>query len=146
MLLVMIATGKGWSGTGEALKEGRISVDAAKELVDYFLLGGSGSRLAGRLGIKEVSLLYDETAQGFEVKKNLLPDVDAVYGIEQTRDEASASGPTTHKVGAEVQLDRDATVAVQGKRETSSSGRQTLEHPEEPAARQSVTVEYKKRF
>ena len=107
-LLIMLATGRGWAGTREALQEGRVSVDIAKEFIDYFVLGGSGTRLAQALGIRDISLEYTEEMRGVEVKKDLLPNVDAIYGVEQSRFTPTSYTPLTNKVGAEYRFNRES--------------------------------------
>jgi hypothetical protein len=147
-LLVMLATGQGWAGTEQAIREGKVNADLAKEFIDYFLLGGSGSRLAHSLGIKEVSLLYDEETRGVAVKKDLSSRLDAVYGIETSRPQSTQSSVgATQKIGAEYKLGESSSVAVETKKSlTSTPETAGSDDLDQPAPKQSVTVEYKRKF
>lgn len=144
-LLVMIATGKNWQGTETALKEGKVSTDAAKELLDYFVFGGSAGRLEKSLGIKEFSLLYDDKSRGLEVKKGLTKRVDAIYSLE-TPQVREPGATTTQKLGAEYHLSRDASVSVAGQEAVTEPDKTGVAAAAQPEAGKSVSVEYKKKF
>jgi hypothetical protein len=147
-LLVMLATGQGWSGTEQAIREGKVNADLAKEFIDYFLLGGSGARLAHSLGIKEVSLLYDEETRGVAVKKDISSRLGAVYGIEASQPQSTqSSAGATQKIGAEYKLGENSSVAVETKKSLTSTP-ETLgsEDLDQLAPKQSVSVEYKQKF
>lgn len=147
-LLVMLATGKGWAGTELAIREGKVNADLAKEFIDYFLLGGSGTKLANSLGIKEVSLLYDAETRGVEVKKDLSSRLEAIYGIEASHPQSTqSSAGAAQKIGAEYKLGENSSVAVETKKSLTSTPETTSSAElDQPVPKQSVSVEYRQKF
>lgn len=113
-LLLMLATGKEWVKTEQALKEGRLSLDTAREFIDYFVLGGSGEKLMNRFGIKDVSLQLTDEVRAVSVTKEVSKKVDVSYGIEQPQTQARATG-ITHRVGVDYKVAADTKVSVEGK-------------------------------
>lgn len=89
-LLFMLATGKNWNIFDQEGQKG-ISADAIRDFIDFFILAGSGSRSAGRLGIKDVSVRFSELAKGAAFSVGLTKRFDARYGISQTTDETGVS-------------------------------------------------------
>lgn len=115
-LLLMLVTGKGWTGLDESLTQGTISPDLAKEAVDYFVFGGSGSRLANKLGIKDVSISFDQGKKGIALKKDLTRQIEIGYGVEQEREEepgGQSASTVTQKVGGEIKMTDHISVGVE---------------------------------
>ncbi|HTL70060.1 MAG TPA: translocation/assembly module TamB domain-containing protein [Candidatus Eisenbacteria bacterium] len=141
-LLIMLATGKKWEGTEKALKEGRVSLGVAREFLDYFFFGGSAGKFADSIGLKELTLRYDEDVEGLEVKKGITRSVDALYSVERPR--AEKTGALRQSVGAEVRVNRVSTVALQASK--SQGAYSGLSASDEPDDAEAVTVEYKRKF
>jgi autotransporter translocation and assembly factor TamB len=114
-LLLMLVTGKGWAGLDESLTQGTISPSLAKEAVDFFVLGGSGSRMANKLGIKDVSISFDEGKRGVALKTGLTKQIEVGYGVEQEEEETGgqAISTVTQKVGGEIKMTEKISVGVE---------------------------------
>jgi len=84
-LLMMLATGRNWSGVNDTLSAGTIAPDVAKQFIDYFVLGGQGSALGRQLGISDVSLKFEKDTRGVTVKKEVFDKLEVGYGLEQVR-------------------------------------------------------------
>lgn len=143
-LLIMVATGKAWKGTAQAMREGRVSMTAAREFLDFFVLGGSGRGLADVLGLKDLTLLYTEDMRGVEVRKGVTRDVDAIYGIE-TPQAGREDLAVKQRLGAEMRVGRDASVSVEGQKEAPSEAAVGADNPGAVGS-ESVKVEYKRKF
>ncbi|MCG8429681.1 MAG: translocation/assembly module TamB domain-containing protein [Candidatus Omnitrophica bacterium] len=68
-LLLMLATGKSWSSTGDALAKKQLSPGVAADFLDYFVLGGQGGRLADYLGVSDVRVTYEEGKKGISIQR-----------------------------------------------------------------------------
>ncbi|MDP2652830.1 MAG: translocation/assembly module TamB domain-containing protein [Candidatus Omnitrophota bacterium] len=144
ILLLMLVTGKGWKGLEESAGRGAISPDLAGDFVDYIFLGGSGSRLAQQLGISDVSLTYDQSKKGLEVRKDIFGKMKVGYGIEQEL-ESSQSATVSQKMGGEYQVTDEVSVGVE--REIKQSyDPNTSEKTDVPAEDDKVLLKYQKRF
>ena len=160
-LLIMLATGKSWEGGGETLSQGRVSTELAADFVDYFVFGGSGSRLAQRFGISNLALTYDPERKRVGVTTTI---ADRVALIAETNQPEAAAGPdrtqpgqpaapVTYTVGAEYQLTDTASVELEGERAVSPA-RPTPTGTDSSAATtapqtqtaDSVLLKIKKRF
>lgn len=143
-ILIMLVTGKEWSGTEKSIREGKISSDAAREFVDYFIFGGRGEKLAKRFGIKELSFINDENTKGFEVKKTVTQNVDVGYGLEQTSAQTE-QGAVSQKVAVDYSVSDDTLVSIEGTVETKSEKADTLAN-QDTANDASVTMTLKRSF
>lgn len=149
-LLIMLATGRAWSGTETALKNGQVSADMAKDFLDYFIFGGSGNRLAQQLGIKDVSMHFGPEKRGVDLKKELSDKADLLYGIEQPvgagtsgAGTASRGSMATQRVGAEFKVTPDLFVG--GRKELVP--RPTPGSTAPPAvANDEIFLKYNKKF
>ncbi|MCA9396888.1 MAG: hypothetical protein KC649_06930, partial [Candidatus Omnitrophica bacterium] len=133
-----------WSGTEKSIREGKMSSDAAREFVDYFIFGGRGEKLAKRFGIKELSFINDENTKGFEVKKTVTQNVDVGYGLEQTSAQAE-KGAVSQKVAVDYSVSENTLVSIEGTVETKSEKADTLAN-QDTANDASVTMTLKRSF
>lgn len=111
-LLVMLATGKSWKGTEDALKQGQLSADLVKDFLDYFIFSGAGSRLAAFFGITDLSVTYDKDKKGVGVKKSISDKIDATYAIEQSASNNSQQ-TVTQKIGGEYKVTDKVTLGAE---------------------------------
>ncbi len=111
-LLVMLATGKAWTGATADLTSGQITTETAKDFLDYFLLGGAGGRLAETLGIKEFKVIFEKETKGLGVTKSLSDNVDASYTVEQSK-ESLGEETLTQKIGGELHLNEKVSVGAE---------------------------------
>ncbi len=130
-LLVMLATGKKWSGAEDSLNRNTVTPDMALELIDYFALGGSGGGLARQLGLSDISFTFDQAKTGVSFKKDVVEGAKLQYSVEQTRSTGAQPPVTTQKVGGEIQLVPGVSISAQ-KELPSAFG-------EEPAAEKKKT-------
>jgi autotransporter translocation and assembly factor TamB len=113
VLMLMFLTGKNLEGVQASVDEKRLTPDLAKDMVDYFLFNGEGGRLAQRLGIKDISIIYEkETATtGIGVKKEVTDFLDLGYQVEQKGVDSQASD-LKHTLGADLKLNKHFSVQV----------------------------------
>ncbi len=111
-LMLMFLTGKSLDSVATSIDQQKITPDLAKDLADYFLLGGEGGRLAEKLGIKDVSILYDDQTHGIGIKKELTDSIDVGYQVEQERSTDTAVSDIKHKLDAEIKLNRHLSIEV----------------------------------
>ncbi|HQP91966.1 MAG TPA: hypothetical protein PLU24_04755, partial [Candidatus Omnitrophota bacterium] len=85
-LLMMLITGKSWTGSKTGIKEGELSADMLKEFVDFFILGGSSGEFFKKFGIDGIILKFDQDKQskGIGIKKDITKNVEVSYTIEQS--------------------------------------------------------------
>ncbi|MFH1338898.1 MAG: translocation/assembly module TamB domain-containing protein [Candidatus Omnitrophota bacterium] len=141
-LILMLATGKSWKGLGALATEGRLSPELVAEFMDYFVLGGSGSRLAKMLGISEVSLRFDQKQKGIKVKKAVSDKLEATYEVQQpqTKEEAPA---TIHKIGSEYKITEG--LSIEAEKEIKQEPK-TEQAQDKSPTEDKVLIKYKKEF
>jgi len=124
-LLLMVATGKSWKETEGALAQGQLSTDLVKDFLDYFVLGGLGSKLTRSFGISDVSLMYDSQTRAKGIGVTIGDRLETQYEIQPAdvdpTEAASASvserQADLHKVGVEYRVTSDTSVELEGQRE-----------------------------
>ncbi len=138
-LLVMLMTDKSWKATELALGKAELSVELAKDFIDYFLFSGSGSKIARKLGIKDISVTFEEGRKGIGIKKEISEKLDATYAVEQRQSEEELPA-TTQKVGGEYKITDTLTVGAEKELP------QEQKTPVEQKTEDKVTIEFKKEF
>lgn len=138
----MLATGKRWQGAEDFLRHNKISADLAKDFIDYFIFGGSGSKMARELGITDLSLRYDEKASGVRVKKRVSDKTEVSYAVEKNQ-HTEGNSSITHKTGGEYRITEG--VFLEGEKEIKKN------HSEKEADSKEKTddkllLKYKKEF
>lgn len=111
-LLLMFLTGKNMDVVQTSIEQQRLTPDLAKDMVDYFLLGGEGGRFAQKFGIKDVSIIYDKDVAGIGVKKEVTEYLDVGYQFEQQGLDRSQSFDLKHTLGAELKLNSRVSLEV----------------------------------
>jgi len=144
-LLVMLATGKGWKATATDLNSGRITTDTAKDFMDYFLLGGAGSQLAKKLGVKDFSVTLEKDTQGIGVTKSISENIDATYMVEQTK-QAPGEETTTQKVGGEVKVSDKISVGAERQFINEASSAETSVQEPQRQTEDKIFIKYKANF
>ncbi|MBU1998464.1 MAG: translocation/assembly module TamB [Candidatus Omnitrophica bacterium] len=141
-LLVMLATGKKWSGIGSVLSNGVVTPDLALDFIDYFVLGGGGSKIADKFGITGFSVTLDKAKTGVEVKKSVTDKVEVGYGVLQTQNK-DRTQEITQKVSGELRVTDSISVGAEKELKQPS----TLENPpQEQKANDKVMIKFKKNF
>lgn len=109
--MLMFLTGKNLDSIDSSVDKKKMTPDLAKDMVDYFLLGGEGGRLAQKLGIKDVSIIYDKDVAGIGVKKEVTDFLDVGYQLEQKGID-SETADLKHTLGADFKLNKNLSVEV----------------------------------
>ncbi len=143
-ILIMLATGKEWTGSERAISEGRLSVDAVKEFIDYFVFGGAGDKLAQRFGVKQWSVYKEESAAGIELKKTAGNNVDLIYGVEKKSVNVD-HGAVTQKIGFDYKATENTSLVVEGSAQSKKKVADELDS-ESKALDKSVTMKVKTNF
>lgn len=141
-LFLRLATNMSWKGTEVAASQGQLSADMARDFIDYFFFSGAGSRLAGLLGLKSMSFLYNDKQKGVGVKKDISSNAEISYSIEQ---EQSKTDEVTgaQKVGGAYKLTDSVSVEAEREVKQESVKEKTQE---EVQASDKVLLKYKKEF
>ena len=140
-LLLMLGTGKRWRGAEEALTQGQISADLAKDFIDYFVFGGSGGKISREYGV-DISLKYDGQTKGIAVKKSLSEKAAASYSIEQPQ-RTTERTTATHKAGGEYKITEN--ISIEGEKELKQTDK-AVETQDKPKTDDKVLIKYKKNF
>lgn len=148
-LLLMLATGKRWKGMEGVSQEGSLSLDLVGDFLDFAVLGGSGTRLAQRLGVSGSLLVSDHgRTTGVGVRKSLSDRVDFQYGVEQTQAEVGQTSTVRQKVGAELEVTPTDRISVEAETEVVPTQEKVLTtgKEKEPERSGKVLLKYKKKF
>ncbi|HPT08046.1 MAG TPA: translocation/assembly module TamB domain-containing protein [Candidatus Omnitrophota bacterium] len=141
-LMVMVLTGSPWEGTREAFAQKKLSPDLVKDFVDYIFFGGSERKLEESLGIRSVSLQFDQGKKGIEIKKGITPATNVIYGIEQNlTNQTSVS--TTQSVGLEHKLTE--TLSIQGEAAITTPSSKTIAN-QTTTDNKAIQLKIKKEF
>ncbi len=145
-LLVMLGTGKSWGSIEESISSQKLSPAIARDFLDYMFFGGAGKKTANFLGIKEWSVLYEEEAQGFKVKKTISDRINAIYGIEQTQTQTTQTPQTesVQTIGGEYQVTDSISLDAERKIRTTSG--RDINESTQPREDSQIMLKYKKTF
>jgi hypothetical protein len=141
-LLVMLATGKKWSGLNSVLSNGVVPPDLALDFIDYFVLGGAGSKIAGKFGITGFSVTLDKANTGVEVKKSVTDKAEVGYGVLQTQNK-DKTREITQKVSVELEVTDAISVGAEKELKQPSTIEQS---PEQQKTNDKVMIKFKKNF
>jgi hypothetical protein len=162
-LLLMVATGKAWRLPEEsAATEGWLPSNLVTDAVDYFVLGGSASRLAQWFGISETSLQYNPALNRlgatatiadrieFEVETDAATPQERSATPTGTAAESTVPG-TAYKIGAAYKLTESTSLGVEHGREPiayrgSSSDGAGSSGVTAPDSEETVFLKLKRRF
>ncbi len=142
-LLIMLATNKSWKSADSLTgNNDHITPSMVADFMDYFLFGGVGSKTAGRFGIKDFFIKYDQKTKGGEVKKAVFDKAEVSYSIEQSqkKDELPM---TTQKVGSEYKI--TDSISVEAERELKYNSKNAAEE-NKSETNDKVLLKYKKPF
>ncbi len=150
-LLLMVATGKKWSGltelaTNPNVSGPQVSSEVAGDFIDFALFSGEGGKLAERLGIKDINFEFNGQTKGVGVKKEITDKADVGYGIESTQTTPGQS-TITHKLEGEYNVTDNLSVDV--KRDIKQEPRGTQVDQNATATPQNdsqILLKYKTKF
>ena len=144
VLLIMLATSEPWKGMESSYQSGQLNPDLARDFLDYFLLGGSGSKLAKKLGISEVSFKYDAASQGIKATSPITDKIGVIYGVEQTKPSGENQAVTTqYDVGAKLKF--TDSLSLTGETQINKQDAQTVPG-EQPKPEDKVILKYEFKF
>jgi hypothetical protein len=162
-LLLMVATGKAWRLPEEAAAtEGWLPSNLVTDALDFFVLGGSASRLAQAFGISETSLQYNPALNRlgatatiadrieFEVETDAATPQDRLTASPGSTSESSVP-VTAYKIGAAYKLTESTSLGVEHGREpiayrggsADGAGTQGVTAPD---SEETVFLKLKRRF
>lgn len=141
-LLLMLATNKTWQSVETAVNKQEISADIAKDFLDYFIFSGSGSKIAERYGIRDISVKYNGTTAGVGATKDITDKAVLSYSVEQAR-QKTKDATTSHKVGGEYKITEN--ISVSAEKELKQNGK-TTRAEDKRQDDDKVTVKFKKEF
>ncbi len=105
-LLLMLATGKRWSGVVEGSSDkARMSPALTSNFVDYLLFGGDRVRIIRAMGLSDISFNADDKKQGVTISKDLTERLGIGYGVA---------------VGTNTQSQRELTQRLEGEYQLTS--------------------------
>ncbi len=148
-LLLTLVTGKRWKGMEGRAQGGQLPLDLVADFIDYSVFGGTGGRLAQRLGVEgSFVLTEDGRTRGLGVRKEIAPGFGLRYGVEETQPDYQGQLPVTRqKVGAEVDVTATDQISLEAEQPV---GQPQVLGSEEPVAEEQpeskVLLKYKKRF
>ncbi len=132
-LLLMVATGKSWKEAEVALSQGQLSTDLVKDFLDYFVLGGLGSKLTRSFGISDISLTYDSRTRARGLGVKLGDRVGTQYEIQPGETLSTHEPPQSigeqpldlHKVGVEYRVTDNTSLELEGQKEVPPERQQS---------------------
>ncbi|MFH1440636.1 MAG: translocation/assembly module TamB domain-containing protein [Candidatus Omnitrophota bacterium] len=108
-LLLALATNKTWQSTEELLNKGSISLDLAKDFIDYFIFGGQSGKFVEKFGLKGFSVKYDTQGKGVAVTKDLSDKLKGKYEVEEKEQKEGTPG-ISQKVGGEYKVTENVSL------------------------------------
>lgn len=141
-LLVMLTTGKRWVGIDTLFSNGVISPNLAMDFIDYFVLGGSGSKIADKFGITGLSVTLDKTTRGIEFNKSVSDKIEVGYGVLQKQNKEKAP-EISQKISGEYKVTE--TIAVDAEKELKQANTPG-QSPEEQKTDDKVMIKFKRNF
>ena len=148
LLLVMLATGRAWGSTQGSLQSGSMSADLIKDFVDYFLLAGTGSKIAKRFGLSDISLFYRNESKSMGLTTSLADKLKLGYEVESPQEDRkrNAEGAITHTVKGEVKI--TDTISVNAEKQLNQINAQQLEAEEKKIeeGEEKLYLKFKKKF
>ncbi|MFH1459459.1 MAG: translocation/assembly module TamB domain-containing protein [Candidatus Omnitrophota bacterium] len=144
-LTVMLATGKSWMSIFGSLENSRVSPDIAADLVDYFIFGGAGNRLAKRLGLNSVLLKYNGNTKEAQITKEVSGKTELKYGIEQTKLEKDKA-VINQKIAVEQKITESFAVEAEKNIQINGKENQAENDKKEADGETNIWLKFKKGF
>lgn len=141
-LLLMLATNKTWQSVETAVNNQTLSVDIAKDFLDYFIFSGSGNKIAERYGIRDISVKYNETTTGTGAVKDITDKAAISYFVERLQQKTENS-TVTHKVGGEYKITENILV---GAEKELKQNNKTEQIQDKQQTDDKVMLKFKKEF
>ncbi len=136
-LLVMLATNRSWKGAEAALSQGQISASLAQNFLDYFVFSGSGSKIAQKLGISDISVKYDGQTKSIGVTRDITGSTSVSYSVEQSQDD-DAKKISTQKIETEHKITESISIGAEKEIKQDDRNEQTTD--------EKVILKFKKKF
>ncbi|MBZ0167038.1 MAG: translocation/assembly module TamB domain-containing protein [Candidatus Omnitrophica bacterium] len=141
-LLLMVATGKKWSGLTESMESGTVSPALAKDFLQYLFFGGRGNFIADKFGLSEFSFSVGPDKQGVGAAKQLTDNLEVKYEIERESGGVAESASTTQSVGGEMSVTNRVTLDL--KKEFSTGDGSSTDSSDSGAA--EIMLKFKTSF
>lgn len=146
-LLLMLATGRRWSGMEGAVNGNPMTPQLASDFVEYLLFGGSRGKIVEWFGLSDISLIADEKAQGVSLTKDLTDRLGLGYGIKVGPKPADKEHPreVTQTIEGDYHLTDRLTISAQKEikadRSSFMSDPDSYEKPDD-----RILLRYRSRF
>ncbi|MBI2093793.1 MAG: translocation/assembly module TamB domain-containing protein [Candidatus Omnitrophica bacterium] len=124
-LLAMLVTGKSWSSAETLFGHDYLSTELAQDFIDYFVFGGSVSRIAKQFGLSELALTYNPETGEAGAKTLLFDRVEASYVLEPPTPN-EPNGTIKQRGGAGYRFGEATSISVEAEK---SAGTQSLQPP-----------------
>lgn len=141
-LLTMLATGKSWSSAEGVINKGELSVDLAKDFLDYFVFSDPESKMMQQVGVRNLQIKYDDKTKGIGATKDITDKAAATYFIEQPQGKQETP-TTTHRVGGEYKITESISIGAEKELKQDSKTGQALDKQQTD---DKVTLKFKKEF
>lgn len=124
-ILLMLTTNKRWKGLSKSLKEGKLTPDIAKTLLDYFIFSGSLSSLITQYNMENINLKIRTDSKVLEIKKDISKELKTTYELEDIK--ANHGGEISHKIGGKYRINPNLFIGAEKKLKGSEKNRIFLE-------------------
>ncbi|MFH1846474.1 MAG: translocation/assembly module TamB domain-containing protein [Candidatus Omnitrophota bacterium] len=141
-LLFMLITNKTWQSVETAINKQSLSPDIAKDFLDYFVFSGTGSKLAEKYGLRDISLKYDGTVAGIGASKDITNKIAVSYSVEQMQ-KKTKDATINHRIGGEYKITEEMSVSAE--KGLKQNGK-TAQAEDKQQVDDKVTVKFKKEF
>lgn len=141
-LLLMLATNKTWKSFETALNKQELSIDIAKDFLDYFIFSGTGEMMAKKYGIRDISVKYSDSVTGVGATKDITSNTAVSYSVEQQHEKEKT--PTiSQKVGTEYAITKNVSISGEKEIKMNSEDPKTTENSKTD---DKVMLKFKKEF
>lgn len=147
MLMLMLATGKSWTGLEESLDEKTVSPKLTKDFIDYFLFAGKGNSFARHFGLSELTVDYNKENKGIAAKKQLTDRLEVGYGVNQQMDEGQGE-VTTQKLQSEIKVSDKVSLDLESDIKQNTTPTDPLAEPQDESSNvdNKIFLKYQKSF
>lgn len=149
-LLLMLATGRRWSGVSRSTEQGTMSPQLKSDFVNYLLFGGSRGEVIKWFGLSDISVSADEKSQGVTLRRDITDKLDVGYGVKVTSSgpESGQQREMTQTVDTEYRLNSRLLLGVQKelKPENTDTFDETIPSGEGDPPDDRIYMKYRVRF
>lgn len=144
-IMSMLITGKVPDPqAGVGMRSG-LAPEVAKDALDYYMFAGGGSILAQKIGLTDVSILYEKGQRGVGVTKAVSDQLDLGYEVKQV-DQRDGTITLDQKIGGEFKVTDSVSVSVDKAISTPQQQEHTVDQRPVSRTEETILLKYKKDF